>query len=241
MAARLRSYKLQANAILVQSYRTFMSPFCVLNLTFSLVAILGNFLVIRALWKSSSIPANLKKLFLSLAISDRAVGFFAQLMFGVIIAVMLKLAATGDYNWGFLSLTIVTVCYFVLFLLACVSFFTVIAIAVDRLLAIYLHLRYQELVTSKHCCCLDVFMVNKWCGRDVIHLLPSRNNVVVVVTGFLGVLVTTVAYIYIYRVVRYHQFQIQSQCHLRNAQAREILRERKSIFNALLVYVVFLS
>ena len=44
---------------------------------FSPVAGLGNRLVIRALWKASSISANVRKLFLSLAFSDLAVGMFS--------------------------------------------------------------------------------------------------------------------------------------------------------------------
>ena len=79
-----------------------MFTFCVLNLIFSLVETLGNFVVILALCKVSSIPANLKKLFLSLAVSDFAVGLFAQLMFGIIIAVMLKMAENGNFNFDFL-------------------------------------------------------------------------------------------------------------------------------------------
>ena len=67
-----------------------MIIFCVLNLFFFFVLTsLANLLVILTLWKASSVPANLKKLFLNLAVSDFAVGLFPRLMFGVIIAVML--------------------------------------------------------------------------------------------------------------------------------------------------------
>ena len=86
-----------------------MLSFCVFNLIFSLVATLGNLLVIRALCKASSIPATLKKLFLNLAVSDFAVGLFAQLMFGIIVAVMLKMAANGNFNFDFLCPRILTV------------------------------------------------------------------------------------------------------------------------------------
>ena len=56
---------------------------------FFVLTSLANLLVIRALWKASSVRANLKRLFLNLAVSDFAVGLFSQLMIGVIIAVML--------------------------------------------------------------------------------------------------------------------------------------------------------
>ena len=113
------------------------------------MAVLGNLLVVRALWKALSIPDTVKKLFLSLAFSDLVVGIFSQPMFGVIIAVMLKIASTGDYNFASFCPNIVTVCYFFVTFLSCASFLNITAIAVDRLLAISLHLRYQELATSK--------------------------------------------------------------------------------------------
>ena len=136
-------------AELIRLQGTFMLTFSVLNLTFSFVAILGNLLAIRALWKASSIPVNLQKLLLSLAFSDVAVGLSAQLMFGAIVAVMLKMSAGGNHNFDFFCPTIIGAFSFLSFFLSGASFLGVSAIAVDRRLAIFLHLRYQELVTSK--------------------------------------------------------------------------------------------
>lgn len=77
MAVEFCMNKLEGLVQPVRRYRTFMFTLCALNLIFSLVAILGNLLVIRALGKASLIPANLKRLFLSLAFSDLAVGLFS--------------------------------------------------------------------------------------------------------------------------------------------------------------------
>ena len=55
-----------------------------------------------------------------------------------------------------------------------------------------------------------------------------------------GYFLTGVAYFRIYKVVKYHQNQIYSQNQLQNAQTREELRQRKSAYNALFVYFVFL-
>ena len=67
---------------------------------FSLVATIGNLLAIYALWKASSIPDTLKKLLLSLALSDLAVGLFVQPMLCVNIAVMLNEASNENYDFG---------------------------------------------------------------------------------------------------------------------------------------------
>ena len=241
MVTQFCTYKLKRLEQLVHQQGTFMLTFCVLLLICSLVATLGNLLVIRALWKASSISATIKKMFLSLAFSDLAVGLFAQLMVGVIIAVMLRMAANGDYNFDFLCPTIITACYFVKFLLACASFLNMTGIAVDRLLVICLHLRYQELVTSKRVIiALACLWITSGVAATVYISVPNHSDMVVAVIELIGILVTTVAYIRIYKVVRYHQNQIHNQHHLANPQAMELLRERKCAFDALFMYVVFL-
>ena len=192
---------------LLKFHGTAVYSLCVLNFIFSPVAAFGNILVIRALLKASSIPANIKKFFLSLAVSDLAVGLFAQLMY----AVVLRMAANGGHNFDLLCPTILTVCFFALFLLAGASLLNVIAIAVDRLLAITLYLRYRELVTSKR---VIIALVSIWITSGVaapLYLVNSRSTILVVIGEFVGILLTTVAYFYIYRVVRHHPNQIHSQ------------------------------
>ena len=95
---------------------TFMLTICVFHLAFFVMTTLGNLLVVRAQWKASSIPANMKKLFLSLTCSDLAVGLFGQLMFGVIIAVMLKLAGNANYTFDFLCPKMLTAYFFSIFI-----------------------------------------------------------------------------------------------------------------------------
>ena len=87
---------------------TFFFSLCVSNFVFSLVTSLGNILVIRALVKASSVTANVKKLFLSLAFSDLGVGFaVSQLMAGIIFAAILNTASKQDYNLTSLCLTVI--------------------------------------------------------------------------------------------------------------------------------------
>ena len=76
---------------LVRHSRSSILAFCVLHFTFSLVATLGNLLVIRALIKASTIPANVRKMFISLAFSDLAVGLLPQLIHAIIFAVVWKM------------------------------------------------------------------------------------------------------------------------------------------------------
>ena len=82
MASKACTRTLTILSDLVQFHSAFMLAYCCINLVFSVVAVLGNLLVIHAVWKSSSIPATVKKLFLSLALSDPAVGMLPQLDVG---------------------------------------------------------------------------------------------------------------------------------------------------------------
>ena len=160
---------------LVSHRRSFFLGFCVLNFVFSLVATLGNLLAIRALIKTSTIPATVK-MFLSLAFSDLAVGLLPQLMTATMSAMMLKMASSGDDLAFFCPAVLIVHLYF-LHLLAKASSLSVIIIALDRLLAVSLHLRYQELVTPRR---VTVVLVSLWltsCVFPFLHVYfpPERH------------------------------------------------------------------
>ena len=226
---------------LVSYKRSFFLGFYVLNFVFSLVATLGNLLVIRALMKNSTIPATVKKLLSSLAFSDLAVGLCSQLMTAIISAVMLKMASSGD-DLAFFCPTVLIVRSYFTNLLAVASFLNVIVIAFDRLLAVSLHLRYQELVTPTR---VTLVLVSLWltsCVSAFLYIfLPKDIEMAAAVISVKGYVLTTGAYVRIYKVVRYHQNQIYSQNQLQNTQTREAHKQRKSAYNSLFVSVVFLA
>ena len=108
---------------------------CVLNAFSAYTAIMLNILAIHAIRKTSSLPKPLKTLLLSLAVSDLGVGLLAQPLY---IATMRNPTSSTLTASAMITNVFVTA-----------SFFLVVAISVDRFLAIHLHLRYQELVTHK--------------------------------------------------------------------------------------------
>ena len=242
MVALFCNQKLEEYHVLLHRHRPVLLAFCVLNLGFAVLATVENVLVIHALRSSSTLPGNLKKMFLSLAFSDFAVGLLGQSMLGIITAIMLKTTANGNYDLDFLCPTLITVCYSVIYFLTCVSFFSIIAITVDRLLVIFLHLRYHELVTSKR---VIFTLASLWmaCGvaTFIFTQLPNHQIIFVAVIEICGLLVATTAYIYIYRVIRslttvHPQREHQPHNHKQNSN-----RERKSASSAFLVYIVFLA
>ena len=241
MAEQVCTLELDSLLQLVHHRRSSLLAFGVLNFVFSVVATLENILVIRALMKASTIPATVKKLLLSLAFSDLAVGLCSQLMTASTSASILKMASSGN-NTAFFCPTVLGVQSYFRHLLATASFLNVIVIAFDRLLAVSLHLRYQELITPKR---VNIALVSLWlisCISTFIFVfLPTSDGIVAAVILMIGYVLATVAYVRIYKVVKYHQNQIYSQNQLQNAQTRETLRQRKSAYNTIFVYLVFLA
>ena len=110
-------------------------------------------------------------------------------------------------------------------LLSVASFLNVTAIAVDRLLAVSLHLRYAELVTSKR---ITITLVAIWLTSSLssrVPLIKLNYYVLPVIFISTGFLLTTFAYVRVYKAATYHQNQIQAQFQQRNAQALVLLRE----------------
>lgn len=224
---------------LVYLHRNFMLSFSVSYFIFGVVATLGNLLVILALWRASSMPSNMKKMFLSLAFSDLAVGSLAQLMYGAIVMELLWIEANGNHDFESFCPVVLTAAYFVSYLLAIASFLTITFIAADRLLAVSLHLRYAEIATSRRVVSgLTIVWLSSGIVTSTLILLPDHKIMVSVITEVVGLFLTTLAYIRIAKVVRYHQRQIQSQ--VQNAEANVILQHKRSALNGLFVYIVFL-
>ena len=104
-----------------------------------------NCLTIYALTKLSSLPRPLKTLLLSLAVSDLGVGLMVQPSYiaSLVMEMEHKTENNPAYNITY-KFYVFTVNFF-----GYASLFGVTFLSLDRFLAVYLHLRYQELVTHK--------------------------------------------------------------------------------------------
>lgn len=100
------------------------------------------------MWKAS-IPANLKKLFLSLTFSDQAIGLLIHPMSAVILTVMLNMVADGNYDFARFCPSALNNCGHCTSFVAGASSSTINAIAMDRYLSLFIHLRYKGLLTEK--------------------------------------------------------------------------------------------
>ena len=208
----------------------------VLNAFLAYATIMLNIVTVHAIRKTSSLPVPLKTLLLSLAVSDLCVGFVVQPFFITLLVFRLQQDTESNPDYNRKPFLIVTELFFL------ASFFGVVAISVDRFLAIHLHLRYQELVTHKR---IVAAVITTWLLSvflSLTSLWKSRHVICVIVFG-VCVICTTVVYLRIYSAVQSHRNQIQAQqLHqdIHNNELMNFLKLRKSAISTFYVYLVFL-
>ena len=187
--------------------------------------------------KTSSLPRTLKTLLLSLAVSDVGVGLFVQPFYTFSLSKWLQLdnPSCNAYRAWIISCL----------LFSSASFLGVVAVSVDRFLAVHLHLRYQELVTHKR---VVIVVTSQWVSSVFFSLIILWGSffirkLITVVFSAIGFILTFVVYVKIYLIVRRHKNQIQSEQVKEVAQTGEMTNFAalvKSTVGVFYVYLVFL-
>ena len=176
---------------------------CIFNNFLTHTSIMLNIVTIYAIHKTSAIAKTLKTLLLSLACSDVAVGLFSQPIYTFFLVKWLHLEHINCNTYQVLNIAV--------FLFLAASFLGVVAVGVDRFLAVHLHLRYQELVTHRR---VVVVVIDKWVCSAFVSLmifwgLLSTQQLINLVGAALGFIIALVVYIRLYFTVRRHKNQIQ--------------------------------
>ena len=178
---------------------------CAINAIFSLTAVFTNALVIASIWRASSLRSPVYYLLFGLAVSDFGVGLLAQPFY-----VLYKMAGLYEH----VQLSCVAGISFVLISnqLSGVSFLTITVITLDRVVALYCHLRYKELLTLQR---VKLALFVTWllsASADIAWLMSLKVFYFIVSVGFAIFLTTTLlSYIMIFRTVKRHHLQIQQQ------------------------------
>ena len=211
---------------------------CVFNIFLSYTAFILNIATIYAIHKTSTMPNTLKTLLLSLACSDVAVGLFIQPFYTFFLINWLRLDIPGcntQQVWTISSR-----------LFSGASLLGVVAVSVDRFLAVHLHLRYQELVTHRR---VVIVVIGIWVYGVFVSLmiwwglLSTRDLISTIIAAF-GFLIKFVVYIRIHQTVRRQKNHIQSIQIRDEAQSEEIKNLSvliKSAVGIFYVYLVFLN
>lgn len=223
----------------IVDYRSLYMAMIVINALIALPTIFGNLVIILGIWITPSLQTVSNILLIGLACSDLGVGLIVPSL--NIARNLLKLQ---NENW-----CEVQVAYTFFGVMFCgVSFLTVAAFTIDKYLALHWHLRYVTIVTTKR---VVYILASFWIifgAMSMIQLWSMtvyRISVCIVIPVFL--LGTSFTYISIYRVLRRHNTQIQTQTKITDSSkdngegySLNMSRYRKSVTSMFFVYCLFI-
>ena len=179
----------------------------VLNSVSSLTAVAGNGVVILVVWKTPALHTPSNVFLCCLAISDLTVGLIAQPCF-----VIHKIGELLESYSMYCTTRILAES--VGYITAGTSVLTMTGIAIERYLALYLHLRYKQIITTKRILvaafCLWVFFILQAASRFWIANDNIFNNIAIPVIGC-SLVFTFLAYMKVLKYVRRHENQIHDQ------------------------------
>ena len=176
---------------------------CIFNNFLCFTAIVLNIATIHAIRKTSSLPATLKTLLLSLAVSDVGVGVLVQPLYTSLLVNWLQHNSSCSHNVTFHN---------ILCLFSVASFSGVVAVSVDRFLAIHLHLRYQQHVTHKRVVALviSIWLLSLFISFNPLWLPSVIFNPMIVILALVGLVFIATVYSRIFLAVRRHNRQIHT-------------------------------
>ena len=180
----------------------------IFNAFLCFTAIMLNSITIHAIRKTSSLPKPLRTLLESLAVSDLSVGLLVHPLYIAYLVIGLEQYPENNTTLRKTDIAFLIIGYF----LAWFSFFCVIALTVDRFLAIHLHLRYQEFVTHKRVVAVVILiMMFSSFLSSITQWIPAHDMQIIFSSIAIMCLVfITILYCKIYSTVRRHRNQIQS-------------------------------
>ena len=177
--------------------------FSAVHIFLSITAFLGNFLILAALNKESSLHPPSKLLYRCLATTDLLVGLFTQPLAATYwISVVHK-------HWSLCRHAMEAI-YISSYALCGVSLFTLTAISVDRLLALLLGIRYRQVVTLKRTCIITAtfWIVCAACGSFFV-LRPQITFWCGIIDIPLCSVISIGSYTKIFRTLRHNQARVQ--------------------------------
>ena len=200
-----------------------------MNVFLTITSILGNILILVALYKESSLHPPSKLLLRSLALSDLCVGLISQPLYTIYLTTYVN-ERWKICRYAF-ALGLITG-----YLLCSVSLFTLTAISVDRLLALLLKLRYRQVVTLKR---TYVVVTSFWGVSTIATAMYFRNLLITLWCACLiislCVSTSVLSYAKIFVTLRLHQTQVQDLVHRQENQTTPLWNERfrKAVCSAL--------
>ena len=226
------------------AYSTSMAILAGLNIFLAITASLGNALILIALHKVTSIYPPTKLLFRCLAVTDLLVGLISQPLY---VTFLFRFFTAWNMN----NTAIMHADNFFSSLLPAVSILTSAAISVDRLLALFLGLRYRLTVTWRRVWLVIVcFWLISALGATVsiIYEHPILSEISAWLFSSLltfSLLVSVLSYVKIFKTLRYRQVQVhrntqQGQRPNGGGNQLNIARYKKTVYSIAWVQLALL-
>lgn len=192
----------------------------ILNAPLMLISVIGNSLVLTALFRTPSIHTPSSIFLGSLTVSDLLVGLIVQ---PVYIAHELKpdpdLRKTAN----------------ILFNMGCVvSLSTMTAVSIDRFMVLHYHMRYPSLMTNKRAVQTTVALWLFVIASSFLMLWRTL-HIVLAVGIFACLSISAFFYTRIYFIVRHHQSAIHLQ--QQAVQSMNIARSKRSAMNTFIYFI----
>ncbi|XP_078347362.1 beta-4C adrenergic receptor-like [Oculina patagonica] len=218
----------------VQELHSTIMANCVFDNFLCYANVMLNIVTILAIRKTSSLPKTTKTLLLNLAVCDVGVGLLGQPLYTSLLVKLIQQSDPACNSYTVLAISTG--------LFSAVSFFCVVAVSVDRFLAVHLHLRYQELVTHKRVVAvvISIWVLGVFISLIMLWVPPDITSLIVAISGVCGLLLTTLVYIRIYLAVRRHKNQIQALQVQQEAQTDEMANFAGLIKSAAGIFYVYL-
>lgn len=209
----------------------------VVNISFhiliSITATVENLLVLVAIWRTSSLHSPSNTLLFGLALSDLCVACVAQPVF-------ITLQFLIYSNDGLRSCALDKAAVFINIFSSKVALLTLTTITIDRYLAVYLHLRYREIVTNRK---IKILLPALWIVGGAIaatsFLAITILQWTLIIAESTCFLISLFVWIRIYQVIRRHKAQIQAQAQIQE-QHFNMVKFKKSASNCMFLMFAYL-
>lgn len=208
---------------------------CIINSFLAILSICENLLIVRAILSNPQLHSQSNIILLSLVLSDLITGLVVQPSW-----IALKLALVQN-NCKVHS-QVYGVWLFSFDMATAVTFVHICFITFDRFLALTLHLRYRNIVTTRR---VVASLVGVWISAAIYSLWTyfnrSSSEFFMISSGMLNLALTLGCSIKIFQVLRRHRCQIQQQFHLQRNEpnVKRFLHLKKSVRTMLCILMLF--
>ena len=244
--ANSTEYENSTSATEVTSWNAFSTSMAILaglNIFLAITASLGSALILIALHKVTSIYPPTKLLFRCLAVTDLLVGLISQPLY---VTILFPRFTTWNVN---VAITLADPFFFAQ--LRAVSLLTSAAISVDRLLTLFLGLRYRYTVTLRRVwvviVCFWLISALQATGTIIFEYpkLPEMAFWLFFALLTLSLLVSVFSYAKIFKTLRYRQVQVhhntqQGQRPNGGGNQLNIARYKKTVYSVAWVQLALL-